>query len=354
MSAVSTQSEPETAAYVTALARRALDHWGVHEGEPELLKYRENAVFRVILPDGQPAAMRIHRLGYHTDAALRSELQWMGFLKSAGIATPSPVATPAGELYVLVSTAVQPRQADCLSWLEGRAVGARGVPLDYTPEQARQVFTAIGRTIAHMHNVTSAWAPPAGFTRHAWDFDGFFGANPNWGRFETSPFLDGARRELVFQAREKAVKALSEHECSARNFGIIHADLVRENVLVHEGAIRIIDFDDCGYGWHMYDLAVALYQNREEAIYPLIEAALLDGYRQERALTAQDIATLPLFSALRGFAFLGWVQSRVEGDITREVGQRMSAIAADVVIAYLRGVQHLDTNGLVSPSRNGC
>ena len=339
MNAVSTKSEPETEADVTELARRALEHWGVRYGEPELLKYRENAVFRVRLPDGRPAAMRIHRLGYHSDEALLSELQWMGFLQSAGVATPSPIPALSGDLFVPVSTGslTPPRQVDCLSWLEGRAVGARGVPLDFTPEQARQVFTAIGRTIAHMHNVSAVWTPPAGFARHAWDFDGFFGPNPNWGRFETSPFLDGSRRELVFQAREKAVQALSDHERSARNFGIIHADLVRENVLVHEGAIRIIDFDDCGYGWHMYDLAVALYQNREEAIYPLIEAALLDGYRLERDLTPRDIAALPLFSALRAFAFLGWVQSRVEGDITRDVGMRMSSIAADVVIAYLHG-----------------
>ncbi|UVK42856.1 phosphotransferase [Mesorhizobium sp. AR07] len=339
MNAVATQSEPETEADVTELARRALEHWGVRDGEPELLKYRENAVFRVRLPGGQPAAMRIHRLGYHSDAALRSELQWTAFLQSAGVATPSPIAALSGELFVPVSNSAQTtsRQVDCLSWLEGRAVGARGVPLDYTPEQARQVFTAIGRTIAHMHTITAAWTPPAGFARHAWDFDGFFGPSPIWGRFETSPFLDAPRLDLVLQAREKAVKALSEHERSARNFGIIHADLVRENVLIRNGAIRIIDFDDCGYGWHLYDLAVALYQNREEPIYPLIEAALLDGYRQERELTAQDIAALPLFSALRAFAFLGWVQSRVEGDITRDVGKRMSAIAADVVIAYLRG-----------------
>ncbi|QKD00722.1 phosphotransferase enzyme family protein [Mesorhizobium loti] len=339
MNAVSARSEPETAADVTELARQALAHWGVHDGEPELLKYRENAVFRVRLPDGRPAAMRIHRLGYHTDAALRSELQWMDFLQSAGVATPSPVPTQSGDPFVLVRTAasMQPRQADCLSWLEGRAVGARGVPLAYTAEQSKQIFTAIGRAIAHMHNVSVAWTPPAGFARHAWDFDGFFGANPTWGRFETSPFLDGSRRELVLQARDKAVKVLSAYERSTRNFGIIHADLVRENVLIHDGAVRIIDFDDCGHGWHMYDLAVALYQNRDEAIYPLIEAALLDGYRQQRALTAQDVAALPLFAALRAFAFLGWVQSRVEGDITREVGLRMSDIAADVVIDYLRG-----------------
>jgi Ser/Thr protein kinase RdoA (MazF antagonist) len=112
---------------------------------------------------------------------------------------------------------------------------------------------------------------------------------------------------------------------------------VRENVLLDGDAIQIIDFDDCGHGWHVYDLAVALYQNRDEAIYPLIEASLLDGYRQERDLTPEDIASLPLFSALRAFAFLGWVQSRVEGDVNRNAGMRISTIAAHVVAAYLRG-----------------
>lgn len=321
MNVVSARSEPETAADVTALARHALEHWGVRNAEPELLKYRENAVFRVRLADGRPAAMRIHRLGYHSDAALRSELQWMAFLQSAGVATPSPVPTLAGDLFVPVGIGTSaPRQVDCLSWLEGRAVGARGVPLDYTPQRAREVFTAIGRTIARMHNAAANWVPPQGFARHAWDFDGFFGPNPTWGRFETCPFLDDANRDLVRRAHKKAVAALSRHERSPRNFGLIHADLVRENVLLDGDTIEIIDFDDCGYGWHMYDLAVALYQNREEAIYPLIEAALLGGYRQERELTAQDIAALPLFAALRAFAFLGWVQSRVEGDIPRRSG----------------------------------
>lgn len=336
MNASVARSEPETAADVTELARHALTHWGVHDGEPELLKYRENAVFRVRLADGRPAALRIHRLGYHTDAALRSELQWMGFLQSAGVATPSPVPTRTGDLFVPVGIgSAPPRQVDCLSWLEGRAVGARGVPLGYTAERTTQVFTVIGRTIARMHNAAAGWTPPPGFARHAWDFDGFFGPKPIWGRFETCPFLDDDNRELVHRAHKKAVAALSRHERSVRNFGLIHADLVRENVLVDGETVEIIDFDDCGHGWHVYDLAVALYQNREEAIYPLIEASLIDGYRRERELTDDDIAALPLFSALRAFAFLGWVQSRVEGDTNRQAGMRISAIAAGVVADYL-------------------
>ena len=40
-------------------AIEALKHWGVAGCEPQLLKCRENAVYKVIASDGQPAALRI-------------------------------------------------------------------------------------------------------------------------------------------------------------------------------------------------------------------------------------------------------------------------------------------------------
>jgi len=41
-------------------------------------------------------------------------------------------------------------------------------------------------------------------------------------------------------------------------FGLIHGDLHHENFLFHRGEARAIDFDDCGWGFHLYDLAVTL------------------------------------------------------------------------------------------------
>jgi Ser/Thr protein kinase RdoA (MazF antagonist) len=41
-------------------------------------------------------------------------------------------------------------------------------------------------------------------------------------------------------------------------FGLIHSDLHQENYLFHRGRVRAIDFDDCGWGHFVYDLAVTL------------------------------------------------------------------------------------------------
>ena len=59
-----------------AAARDALQHWNMVDCELHLIKYRENAVFRVDCK-GIRRALRVHRYGYHSDAELLSELQWM-------------------------------------------------------------------------------------------------------------------------------------------------------------------------------------------------------------------------------------------------------------------------------------
>jgi Ser/Thr protein kinase RdoA (MazF antagonist) len=41
-------------------------------------------------------------------------------------------------------------------------------------------------------------------------------------------------------------------------FGLIHADLHLDNALFWRDDVRIIDFDDCGFGYWLYDIAVSL------------------------------------------------------------------------------------------------
>jgi len=325
---------PEDTIHETA--RDACRLWPIEPGKPELLKFRENGVFRVRLRTGQPAALRIHRLGYHSDAALRSELQWMAYLRSSGIEAPEPIASERGDFLAhVIAPDGKPRQVDCLSWLDGQTLGQAAVPLPHTDERLGEIFHALGKTIALMHNATARWQKPPGFERHRWDFAGFFGENPTWGPFHTSPLLDVAGRDVVARGRAKAMNLLSSYHTTDRNVGLIHADLVRENLLVSGKDVKLIDFDDCGYGWHMYDLGVALYQNRIEPAYPLIEEALLDGYRSRRELSEADLEMLPTFVALRAFALLGWMQSRMDNDTSRLAGAQISALACSAVQEYL-------------------
>ena len=78
-------SAEERAVRMRALGVEALKRWdAADDQEPELVKLRENAVFKVQGPGGAPAALRIHRHGYHTDAELDSELIWMAALREGG------------------------------------------------------------------------------------------------------------------------------------------------------------------------------------------------------------------------------------------------------------------------------
>ena len=95
---------------------------------------------------------------------------------------------------------------------------------------------------------------------------------------------------------QAAEQALSRDPAT---FGLIHADLHQYNLLFARDTIRVIDFDDCGFGPLLYDLAVPLYIVRGRADYPALRAALLAGYRRVRPLAPAHAALIDTFIALR-------------------------------------------------------
>ncbi len=80
---------------IRALAEAALAHWNLGGVPLKLIKHRENTIFKATAADGRAYALRIHRHGYHTDAELQSEIDWMRTLTRDGcIETPTVVPTP--------------------------------------------------------------------------------------------------------------------------------------------------------------------------------------------------------------------------------------------------------------------
>ena len=84
---------------IESLALEAAQHWGGHS--PRLIRNRENAVFEISLPSG-PAALRLHRMGYQSDAAIWSELWWCDALAAAGLPISTPILSQSGALLELV------------------------------------------------------------------------------------------------------------------------------------------------------------------------------------------------------------------------------------------------------------
>ena len=161
----------EQAEKIKPLVGKAAGHWGITNPNIDLLKYRENAVYAITDPStGTKYAMRVHRPGYHTDDALRSELQFMKALDDAGIHTPPIVPTKNGELFIVESheNVPEPRQIDLLGWIEGAPLGTIENEHDVNLDEVKQNHFVAGQIAARIHNFIDTWDLPAGFSRREW------------------------------------------------------------------------------------------------------------------------------------------------------------------------------------------
>ncbi len=292
------------------LAAEAAPAWG-GKGKPRLIRNRENAVFDVDLPAGR-AALRIHRQGYQTEDAIRSELWWMEALADAGLPVPRPIRAPGEALLVRLTDG---RFASALSWIDGAAIGAASEPLSGSAVDQARLHHALGQLLALVHTQTDRLHLPPTFQRPRWDQEGLVGEHPFWGRFWEHPELSEPEARLLADARRWASTRLADYAAAGADQGLIHADVLRENVMAQDGKLWLIDFDDCGFGFRLYDLGTALSQNLDEPHLAEIAEALIDGYAALRPLSESDRAMIPTFTLLRCLASAGWTMPRLpKGD----------------------------------------
>lgn len=324
------------AARLAAVAAEALDAWGWRQAQLRLIKHRENAVFAAVL-DGRRRALRLHRQGYHDDAELRSELQWMRTLEAAGIEVPQVVPTAAGELFISrrFEGLPGPLQADLFEWIDGEPLGDVETGVRDAGRDVAQTYFTIGALAGRLHNQSSAWTLPPGFKRHAWDVAGLAGEQPFWGRFWELPTLSNDERKLMERTRQRLRRELSGLRQSPDDYSLIHADFVAENILVDGDQVRLIDFDDAGFGWHLFELATSTHFLMREECFEAAQEALIRGYRSERPLPDAQLARLPLFSLARATTYLGWVHTRPETETAQEMTPMLVSSACELAETYL-------------------
>jgi Ser/Thr protein kinase RdoA (MazF antagonist) len=312
------------AAYASAVTG-ALAEFPLTVRSVALLHVSENLTWRVTDASGQRYVLRLHRPGYHTLDELVSERCWIRALSEAGIRVPQSILTRAGEEYATVRVAAtgEVRHAGLAHWTDGEVLEGllttRSPALD-DPQAFDHWFVQLGALIADLHNQASTWTPPRAFKRHSLDANGLMGEQPFWGRFWEHPSLAVADRALLAQARSRLHRELSALGRTADTYSVIHADLHPGNLLVNGSTLAVIDFDDAGFGWHLYDLAVALRPHQHRPHFERIADAVLLGYRSRRPLTDESTRLIPLFMLIRRLASIGWLMQRPElgADLERE------------------------------------
>ena len=292
------------------LAKKALGAYGLDEARLSFIQYAENIIYRVDAPGLASAGnddsyisnryvLRIHAMG--DTKAIASELTWLAALNGeAGLPVPAPVSTPDGKLLTTIVTPGIPkgRVVSLMRWLDGQKL-LKGL----RPKH----LTALGGVVAQLHNFAAGWQPPEGFERPEWDWDAQLGGSV----FSHSREELVASMPLQFQEPFNAVSQDAKQVMEALGkrpdaFGMIHADLYPENVLYKAGKAYPIDFEDCGYGYWMWDIAVALCQWAWDKDWERMRDAFREGYAQVRTLPEAQWAQLDLFVATQFATMVLW------------------------------------------------
>ena len=301
-----------------ALARRALAHWDLDAAQLALHSQSENTVFRVESAQGEVYALRLHRDGYHDLAELEAEHEWTEAMASAGLSVPEAVLTRDGAAYATVAFpgSDTTRHVGLVRWIAG-------VPLSRTIRETRdpaalaRCFEQLGELVARFHQATAKWTPPPGFRRHARDAAGLAGEQPFWGRWWEIASASDDDRARLRSLRDALRERLADLDRGPDVYGMIHADLHADNVLVDGERLSVIDFDDAGFGWYAFDLAVALY-DRLDAFHPekphfdRARSAMLEGYRSVRLLPPEQLDSLRPLMLARALSILSWAEERPE------------------------------------------
>ena len=307
-----------------ALARYAIPS----NAAATMINLSENATYRIDAPAGQKWALRVHREGYHTRNSIASELLWIQALRNnSPVITPVPVRGLDGEFIQTVAiSGMNPRNVVLFEWEEGAE-----------PSEAELLgpFEILGRVTGEMHVFTRSWPLPAGFERHTWDFETSLGHRPHWGSWRQGMGMDDSKRALFQRAVDLIARRLAAFGKGPERFGLVHCDMRLANLMIDGAITKVIDFDDCGFSWYLYDCATALSFIEHRPDVAELVAAWVKGYRQVASLSSADEAEIPTFIMLRRLLLIAWIGSHSETDLARSMGLSYTESTVELAERYL-------------------
>jgi Ser/Thr protein kinase RdoA (MazF antagonist) len=219
----------------------------------------------------------------------------------------------------------EPRICALFRWVPGRFVRDGLMP---------RHLEQVGRLTARLQDHAQSFQPPPGFTRP---------------RIDDIPATRAAVVPLVAEVRPPGDVALVEAALDRvaatldglghgpDTYGLIHSDLHQWNYLFHQGQVRLLDFDDCGYGPFLYDLAVTTFEVEHYPNFPELRAALLAGYEATRSLSTDPETVLTTLAQLRRIQNLIWDIGLKDDVYGRDRWQQIVTNSLDKLRTFLTG-----------------
>lgn len=296
-----------------ALAERAIKRFGLpRDASVKLINVSENATYRVDDGSGRKWALRVHREGYHSRTAIASELAWLSALRDDGVATPTALRGLDGEYIQTVAGEglPNPRNVVLFEWESGAE-----------PERTDVAgFELLGETAARMHAHVRKWRRPPWFERHSWNFETSLGDRPHWGYWKNGMGMTAEAMEAFSETVALIKNRLEAFGKSPDRFNLVHGDMRLANLLMDGSKVKVIDFDDCGFSWLLYDCAttVSFFEHTPEV--PELLKAWVRGYRRIGTLSPEEESEIATFVMLRRLLLVAWIGSHSETELAQSMG----------------------------------
>ena len=311
-----------------ALLAAAKHLWAGLEGATAtLVNHSENHTFRMDCPSGQRFALRVHRPGHLDERAIRAELGWLAAIARD---TPVPVVPPVpGRDGEALQRLPDGRLAVLFEWIGGR---------EPSPEDdLAGLFVTLGRHAAHLHAHARATRPDPARARPRWDAEAVLGTGGAFGDWRKAPNLTPGDRSVIEAAAEKLWAELAAFGSDAHRFGLVHADMRLANLLVKGEQVTVLDFDDCGHGWFLYDFGASVSFFETDPRVPLWARSWAEGYEKVAPLAAEDRAMLFPMVLFRRIALLAWIGSHGETALAGAQAPHFARGTAVLAQLYLEG-----------------
>jgi Ser/Thr protein kinase RdoA (MazF antagonist) len=295
----------EQKAWWYQLAHSVLEqHLGIIGSNVEWLAYTHHPVFAVIL-ENQQWVLHLYPHSLISWDRLDAMQYWLNRVHNDGALSVPQVEKFSSGHPMIVPLKLGERSswvnAVLMKHLEGEIREASQIQVEE--------ITKIGVFLARYHSFSannSHQINPIHFTDLSWE--GLFGDKGSYPLSEASKTLFTSQQLNVMDTIAQVVKsAMDELGQGESEFGLIHGDLLLKNILFHEGDVRALDFEYCGWGYYLYDLSPLLWQLKPLANYKELEEALWQGYSSIRPLTEQHRQLLETFIAGRQVASMRWV-----------------------------------------------
>ncbi|MCY3864070.1 MAG: phosphotransferase [Chloroflexi bacterium] len=289
------------------IAQCALNRWDIVPRKTRWLGRGSNVVFRVTAAQAD-YALRLHPPGSTDAARLRAELEWLTSIRrETHLLAPHPVLARVDgreQQYLALHHDLLPPPSTVYAVLFDY-IGGESKPAS---ELSADDVYRIGVLLGALHS-EAQFKAAGDFEGRLLDWAGLFGEDSPYASPSAGASLRAEQGRILDQAAQQLRAQMSTLASKSGAMGLIHADLLAKNILFRAESIAALDFEYCGWGFYLYDLAPLLWQLKGEraADYLMLEDVMWRGYTSVRRMDEGDRALLETFIAARQIASIRWL-----------------------------------------------